>query len=59
MTTVPTGCKSLHTLNKVYSLKLSTSLIDYLNENPEGEAPSTYLRSLLVADMKREIEANA
>ena len=38
-------------LNKVYTVKLTESLIKYLRNNPESVAPSTYLRNLLIADM--------
>lgn len=49
------GCERLRTpkesLNKVYTVKLTESLIKYLRNNPESVAPSTYLRNLLIADM--------
>ncbi|CED58014.1 putative uncharacterized protein (plasmid) [Aliivibrio wodanis] len=47
----------LHTskepLNKLYSLKLNQSQLDFLHKNPDDIQPSVYLRNLLVNDMNR------
>lgn len=42
-TDLSVGCESLRTSKE--------SLINYLRNNPESVAPSTYLRDLLIADM--------
>lgn len=45
---------------KVYSLKLNHIHIEHLKNNKQGEKPSSYLRSLIEADMlKRGSECHA
>lgn len=37
---------------KTYSLKLQLDHIEHLKHNEQGLPPSTYLRSLVIADMQ-------